>query len=179
MLKCEKNTVCIVFFMYFVDKIWYLGILKHCCPIKKLKGLVFLSDNSEKKIVNYAYNTSEIETLNLINAYRLSIGLSSLEKNNYISFKSEEHDNYMIANDLVNHDDSVNRSENIMKVLGAKSVGENIAYNYTTPEAVFNAWLSSPVHKENIEGDFTCFGISIRENPITGDKYYTNIFAKM
>jgi uncharacterized protein YkwD len=57
----------------------------------------------------------------------------------------------------------VNRSENIIKTLGAKTVGENIAYNYSSQSAI-NAWLKSPGHKENIVGNFTHFGISIREN---------------
>jgi uncharacterized protein YkwD len=134
---------------------------------------------STQKVVNYTYSTSEIETMNLINAYRVSIGLNTLEKINHISYKSEEHDNYMITNNVVNHNDFVARSENIIKVLGAKTVSENIAYNYNTPQAALNAWLASPGHKENIEGDFTHFGISIRENPVTGKKYYTNIFAKI
>ncbi|WP_035672735.1 CAP domain-containing protein [Flavobacterium sp. 83] len=134
---------------------------------------------SVQKVVNYTYNSSEIETMDLINAYRVSVGLNPLEKINHISYKSEEHDNYMITNNVVNHDDFVARSENIIKVLGAKNVSENIAYNYNTPQAALNAWLASPGHKENIEGDFTHFGISIRENPITGRKYYTNIFAKI
>jgi len=130
-------------------------------------------------VVNYTYSTSELETMKLINDYRVSVGLSTLEKINHISFKSEEHDNYMITNNVVNHDDFVARSENIIKVLGAKTVGENIAYNYNSPQSAFNAWLNSPGHKQNIEGNFTHFGIAIRENPATGKKYYTNIFAKI
>lgn len=136
-------------------------------------------DTTSQKVVNYTYNASEIETMNLINAYRVSIGLNALEKINHMSYKSEEHDNYMIANNVVNHNDFVARSENIIKVLGAKSVSENIAFNYSSPQAALNAWLASPGHKENIEGNFTHFGISIRENPVTGKKYYTNIFAKI
>jgi uncharacterized protein YkwD len=85
----------------------------------------------------------------------------------------------MIANNVVNHNDFVARSENIMSVLGAKTVSENIAFNYSTAQSALNAWLASPGHKENIEGNFTHFGISIRENPATGKKYYTNIFAKI
>jgi uncharacterized protein YkwD len=65
-----------------------------------------------------------------------------------------------------------------MKVLGAKNVGENIAYNYNTPEAAVTAWLNSPSHKQNIEGDYTNFGISIRVSP-EGKSYYTNIFVKI
>ncbi|WP_340696432.1 CAP domain-containing protein [Flavobacterium nitratireducens] len=71
------------------------------------------------------------------------------------------------------------RANNIKKVLGAKSVGENIAYNYKSALAAVTAWLNSPTHKENIEGDFTHFGIAIREDATTGKKYYTNIFVKI
>ena len=130
-------------------------------------------------VVNYTYSSSELQTMKLINDYRVSIGLSSLEKINYISGESEGHNNYMITNNVVNHDGFVNRSENIIKTLGAKTVGENIAYNYSSPQAAVNAWLNSPGHKENIVGNFTHFGISIRENAVTGKKYYTNIFAKI
>ncbi|MEZ7499500.1 CAP domain-containing protein [Flavobacterium sp. Arc3] len=130
-------------------------------------------------VVSYTYSASELETMKLINDYRVSVGLSALEKINFISVKSEGHDNYMISNNVVNHDGFVDRSENIIKTLGAKTVGENIAYNYNTPQAALTAWLNSPGHKENIVGNFTHFGISIRENPETGKKYYTNIFAKI
>jgi uncharacterized protein YkwD len=109
----------------------------------------------------------------------LSIGLGALEKINYISVQSEPHDNYMISNNVVNHDGFVNRPENIIKTQGAKTVGENIVYNYNAPQAAVNAWLNSPSHEENIIVNFTHFGISIGENAVTGKKYYTNIFAKI
>lgn len=145
------------------------------------------SDSSEapvvaattQKTVNYNYNAAEIETMNLINDYRVSIGLNTLERINFISLKSEEHDFYMIENNVVSHDGFVSRSNAIIKTLGAKKVGENIAYNYNSPQAALAAWLASPAHKENIEGNFTHFGIAIKENPATGKKYYTNIFAKI
>jgi uncharacterized protein YkwD len=130
-------------------------------------------------VVNYTYSSSELQTMKLINDYRISVGLNALQKINYISVQSEQHDNYMIANNVVNHDGFVDRSDNIIKTQGAKTVGENIAYNYNTPEAAVNAWLNSPGHKENIVGNYTHFGISIRENAVTGKKYYTNIFAKI
>ena len=137
------------------------------------------ADTLAEQVTIYSYNTIEIETMNLINAHRVSKGLNPLEKINHMSYKSEEHVFYMIANNVVNHNDFVARSENIMKTLGAKSVSENIAYNYNTPQAVLNAWLASSGHKENIEGNFTHFGIAIKENPVNGRKYYTNIFAKI
>jgi uncharacterized protein YkwD len=139
---------------------------------------VSTSSSSPQQAMTYTYNSTEIETMALINAYRVSIGLNELKEINHISYKSEEHDHYMIANNVVNHNDFVSRSQNIMNVLGAKSVSENIAYNYNSPKAALDAWLNSPSHKENIEGNFTHFGLSIRVNA-DGKKYYTNIFAKI
>ena len=130
-------------------------------------------------VLNYEYNPVELETMVLINNYRVSIGLNTLERINHVSYKSEEHDNYMIANNVVNHDEFASRSENIIKTLGAKKVSENIAYNYNSAKGAFDAWMNSEGHKENIEGNFTHFGISVRENPATGKKYYTNIFVKI
>lgn len=137
------------------------------------------SEAASSIVLNYDYSPAELETMTLINNYRVSIGLNALEKINHISHKSEEHDNYMIANNVVNHDDFVARSENIIKALGATRVSENIAYNYNSPQGAFDAWLKSAEHRKNIEGDFTNFGISIRENPSNGKKYYTNIFVKI
>jgi len=134
---------------------------------------------SSPVILNYTYSPVELETMTLINNYRVSIGLNALEKINHVSYKSEEHDNYMIANNVVNHDRFVARSENIIKVLGASKVSENIAYNYNSGQGAFDAWMNSTGHRENIEGNFTHFGISIRVSPINGRKYYTNIFVKM
>jgi uncharacterized protein YkwD len=135
------------------------------------------SDGFPPQAINYMYSLSELEALASINLYRVSIGLNELEQNNYISYESEEHNDYMIKNNAVNHNDFITRSENIMKVLGAKRVAENIAYNYKTIQGALDAWIKSPRHKKNIEGDFTHFGISIRENA-EGKKYYTNIFVK-
>lgn len=137
------------------------------------------TSDSPTLITKYEYSAVELETMALINDYRVSKGLKALEKINHISYKSEEHDNYMIANNVVNHNDFEARSTNIMKVLNAKTVSENIAYNYNSAKGAFDAWLLSDSHRENIEGDYTHFGISIRENPVNGKKYYTNIFVKI
>lgn len=132
----------------------------------------------EKQVMNYNYNANETELVRLINEYRISVGLNELEIINHISFKSEEHNAYMIESNSVNHDYFKDRSDNIIRVLGAVKVNENVAYNFITPQSALNAWLNSPGHKANIEGDFTFFGISITESPETGKKYYTTMFIK-
>lgn len=134
--------------------------------------------NQSAVVYGYEYNEAEIELARQINEYRASVGLNTLQTINHISYKSAEHNEYMIVNNVVNHDYFEERSSNIMQVLGAVKVNENVAYNYTTPAGVLHAWLGSSGHKANIEGDFTHFGISISEDPETGKKYYTNIFIK-
>ncbi len=142
------------------------------------------SDSSEetstdnKLVTTYNYNESELKVITLVNNYRHSIGLNTLEVINHISYKSQEHNIYMIDNNLITHDYFQQRANNLVAVLGAKRVSENIAYNYHTPESAMSAWLNSPGHKDNIEGDFTHFGISITVDETTGKKYYTNMFIK-
>jgi uncharacterized protein YkwD len=131
-----------------------------------------------KVIETYNYNVTETKLVTLINDYRLSQGLNSLELINHISYKSEEHNIYMIDNKVVNHDYFEQRSNNLINVLGAERVGENIAYNYPTAESAMDAWLKSPGHKANIEGDYTHLGISVSLDLETGRKYYTNMFMK-
>lgn len=139
-------------------------------------------DSSEVKqnlrVEDYAYNDLELDMITRINGYRVSNGLKALEPVGHISYKSGEHNEYMIENDVVGHYYFESRSNNIKQVLGAVDVSENLAYNYNTNNAAFNAWINSESHKENIEGDYTHFGISIKTNPDNGKKYYTNIFMK-
>ncbi len=129
-------------------------------------------------IENYNYDEAELELADLINEYRASNGLNPLEIIAHASYKSEEHNEYMIAHDVVNHDYFSDRARNIKQVLGAVRVNENIAYNYMSPAGALHAWLNSPAHKATIDGDFTHFGISISIDPETGHRYYTNIFLK-
>jgi uncharacterized protein YkwD len=126
----------------------------------------------------YDYNAAELKLITLINEHRASIGLNTLEKINYISYKSAEHNTYMMENGVVNHDFFQQRSQDLINLLGAERVGENIAANFISPEGALNAWLNSPGHKSNIEGDYTNFGVSITTDPETGNVYYTNMFIK-
>jgi uncharacterized protein YkwD len=166
MSKKLLSTLCFSFFVFL-----FLS-----CSSADESGQV---ENSVLVVKDYTYSPLEIETMTIINNYRKSIGLNELEIINHVSYKSEEHDDYMIANNVVNHDAFVERSDNIIKTLGALRVSENIAYNYNSAKGAFDAWMNSKSHRENIEGNFTHFGLAIKESPVNGRKYYTNIFVKM
>lgn len=125
----------------------------------------------------YTYTDDETAVMDAINDYREGLGLNRLEKIDFVSIKSEEHNNYMISVGTISHNFFQARAEKIIQVLGAQNVGENLASNYSTTQAVMNAWIASESHKANLVGDYTHFGISIRKNA-EGKKYYTNMFVK-
>jgi uncharacterized protein YkwD len=126
---------------------------------------------------SYSHTTAELELLDLVNAYRVENGLNALQIIQHISYKSEEHNDYMIATNTVSHDNFSSRKANLEQVVGAVRVGENVAYGFSTPQATLNAWIASEGHRVNLLGNYTHYGLSIRENA-DGRKYYTNIFVK-
>jgi len=126
---------------------------------------------------NYTYSQIENDVTDLVNQYRISKGLNPLEKINHISNVSEGHDEYMISINTLTHALFAQREENLRTTLGAVAVGENIAYNYSTAQSVVTAWINSPAHKANMEGNYTHFGIAVKTNP-EGKMYFTNMFIR-
>ena len=119
----------------------------------------------------------EIEIMELINAYRISEGLTSLNNKELIKGQAYSHTDYMVMNDNVSHDNFYARKTYLVNNMGAQTVAENVAYGYSSAESVVNAWLNSAGHKQNIEGDYTDFEVSAEQND-QGKWYFTNIFVK-
>lgn len=117
------------------------------------------------------------EILVLVNAHRTSMGLSEIKKDQQeASAYAVDHTQYMIEMEQINHDNFSIRSQ-ALKDKGAISVGENVAYGYSTAQDVVAAWLNSPGHRKIIEGSFTHSGFGV----IKTDKnryYYTQLFYK-
>jgi uncharacterized protein YkwD len=121
--------------------------------------------------------TIEIEVLELINNHRINVGLSPLNGMSDIKAQAYGHTDYMVTNEEVSHANFFQRKSNLINHSGAVSVAENVAYAFSTPESVVNAWLNSEGHKNVIEGDYTDFDISAEKGE-NGKWYYTNIFIK-
>ncbi len=131
----------------------------------------------ENVIIDYQYSANETELVNLINNYRISLGLNILILDNYVSKISDGHGEYMISKNQISHDLFEIRYKNIVETQNAKKVAENVAYKFNSSQSTLNAWINSPEHKVNLQGDFTHFGISVKTNS-NGVKFYTNIFMK-
>jgi uncharacterized protein YkwD len=119
------------------------------------------------------------EVHQLINAYRVSIGLRALAVNETISQQARQHSQNMAAGITpFSHDGFDARAAAIAQSISLQSAAENVAYNqgYSNPaQTAVDSWLQSPGHKANIEGDYTLTGIGVAANT-TGGYYFTQIF---
>ena len=157
-------------------------------PVLALLALLSLSSCStdaieEDKIdaISNSYvpqtKTIEVEILELINTHRIGLGLTPLSDMSAIKAQAFGHTDYMIKNDEVSHANFYQRKTNLVNNAGAISVAENVAYAFSSSQSVVNAWLNSPEHRDNIEGDYTDFDVSAEQND-AGKWYFTNIFIK-
>jgi uncharacterized protein YkwD len=139
---------------------------------------VYFNENSEVVNTKVAYSPMESEIVSLVNAHRTSLGLKALNTLNIVSGVADGHTEYMIEAGQVSHDNFAQRAQTLMSEAGAKTVGENVAYGFSTAEGVVKGWLNSDGHRKIIENpDYTHFGISM-ETSTDNRNYYTNIFIK-
>lgn len=119
----------------------------------------------------------EIEIMELINAYRINEGLNALNEHSTVKAVAFTHTDYMVQVEHVSHDNFFLRQQSLEANADANIVTENVAYGFNPAASVVNAWLNSPEHRDNIEGDYTDFDVSAEQND-AGKWYFTNIFIK-
>ena len=134
-------------------------------------------DQTVTERLEYTYTDIETGILDEVNLYRRALNLPELTLMVNLSLESETHNKYMIEQGKVSHDNFTQRASILMEAVRARKVAENVGFGYRTSEAVVNAWLKSKGHRENIEGNFTHIGVSVRQDA-DGKNYFTNIFIK-
>ena len=98
----------------------------------------------------------ESELLRLVNDYRLVVGLSPLIPSTRLGDAARAHARHMIQHRFFSHasPEGLTPAERLaLANVDWTAVGENIASGYSTPQAVFEAWMASPKHRANIESD--------------------------
>jgi hypothetical protein len=113
----------------------------------------------------FAYETEEITFLNLINNYRQSIGVRTLQMNQKLFNASEAHSTDMGVNSYFAHNSLDGRTPwDRIRAAGYTfntSLGENLAAGYQTAQAAFDAWKASPGHDTNMRnGTYCAVGVS-------------------
>lgn len=100
--------------------------------------------------------TFETELLRLANAHRVARGLNALVDSPALRDLARGHSRHMIEHRFFDHlTPEAGAPGDRLTEAGVDwtRVGENIATGYATPQAVFEAWLLSPSHRENLESE--------------------------
>ncbi|TVZ17195.1 CAP domain-containing protein [Maribacter sp. MAR_2009_72] len=148
--------------------------------------LVMTSSCSKEELVDEQINSTalivsnsemELEIFELVNDYRIELGLSSLSYDTRAQAYTTEHNLYMISKEEISHDNFALRSSALSEEFNAVKVSENVGRNFATAQGVFEAWLNSPSHLKNIEGDFDATAISAYADA-NGMIYFTQVFIK-
>ena len=147
------------------------------CAKENLDEEINSVDHIAKTSVNYTYTDIEKDILTEINTYRKEQDLKELTPLGEISLEAEDHNYYMVETGKVSHDNFGERYTSLVNSIAARAVSENVAYGYHTADAVVKAWIKSDGHRENIESNFTHFGVSVVEDA-EGKNYFTNIFVR-
>lgn len=119
----------------------------------------------------------EQDLLNIVNSHRRSLGYADLIFNEVAYDYANSHNDYMIVNGSLSHDNFSARASGITSKVNAEMVAENVAKDYPSADLALESWLNSPSHRKTIEGDFTHTGISVKKDP-NGKLYYTQLFYR-
>ncbi len=118
------------------------------------------------------------EILKYINDYRRKKGLPALSMNASINAEAQRHSENMAARRTsFSHNGFQGRIKRISSSLngGIGNAAENVAMGSTSARDVVNEWLTSPMHKKNIEGHYNLTGIGVAPDK-KGVLYFTQIF---
>ncbi|RLN69204.1 hypothetical protein BBJ29_010162 [Phytophthora kernoviae] len=110
-----------------------------------------------------------------VNKERAAHGLSPLCANKKLQASSQRHSDDEAAKNYMAHDgsDGSTMSQRITEAgYDWSAVAENVAAGQVDVEAVMDAWMDSPGHRENILGDYTMLGASYAYNDNTEYKHY-------
>lgn len=155
-------------------------LITSCSRYENFAGYEEVTEDSSENITLMSsdeYSADEARLFEMVNTYRLSIGLNEMQFESTTFYYAGIHNDYMIEAGQISHQNFADRAEKIAKRTGAVFVSENVARNYDTMEEAFEGWLASSGHRENIEGNYDYSAISIRPNN-NGDLYFTQIFFR-
>ncbi|TJY37087.1 CAP domain-containing protein [Pontimicrobium aquaticum] len=146
-------------------------------------SLMVVSCSKENDLDSFENEANEIsltitqEILELVNLHRKSIGKQELIRNSDADNIAKGHTHYMINQGKISHDNFAKRFLELQDQVQAITAGENVAFGYANGKTVVDAWLNSPGHKANIEGDFVYIGIAAVKDS-NGAYYYTQLFYR-
>jgi uncharacterized protein YkwD len=117
---------------------------------------------SQTETDNCDSGSFNVQFLCLLNNYRRSKGLNSLTYDTSLNDVAQTHSSWMNTNGAMSHI-GLNGStfDQRCREGGTSCDAENVAWNYTTAQKLFDAWKASPSHNKNMLGAHTKTGLSL------------------
>jgi uncharacterized protein YkwD len=140
-------------------------------------------DSTAVVAAEYCPDSQEWAFLSLINDYRTQNGLPTLTLSRALGAAAEQHSRDMANENYFNHtlSDGTSWSDNIRNhgYDADTALGENIAAGRSAASDVFNLWLNSTTHRQNmLNPDFVAIGIGRASNSdSTFVWYWTTTFG--
>jgi hypothetical protein len=111
--------------------------------------------------------------IELTNQERAKYGLKELTENKLLTQAAAAKAEAIFAEQKFSHNFENKKFSQWIKDTGYQYsiVGENLAINFTADTPLFNAWLTSPMHKKNIlHDDFREIGIAVKTGDWLGEE---------
>lgn len=129
----------------------------------------------------FASSISEDKLGNLLNQERSARSLNTLEWNSKLYKAANNKADHMIKNNYFEHYSPIGVSPwDFIHSAGYdyRYAGENLAMGFVTSEATHDAWMASPLHKENIlNPNYSDYAIAATTGEINGED--TTIVVQM
>ncbi len=121
------------------------------------------------------------EVVALVNQERELRGLNPLIYDEQLSRFGSRYACTMIEDGFFGHDDpdtgAAFEDRHASSEYHSCYLGENLAFGYGSPEGVFEAWMRSPTHRENILDDsFVRIGLGVRQHSADQGLYWVEVF---
>ncbi len=128
-----------------------------------------------------AVGPSEFRVIQLVNQERMIEGLRPLHYNDRLYDSAHNHSRDMAMANYYSHD-SRNGRKFFERIFASgypvSKCGENIAHGLSSPEEVFEGWMSSPDHRVNImNAEFTETGVGYASDDSSRRVYWTQDFG--
>ncbi|MEV7416665.1 CAP domain-containing protein [Streptomyces sp. NPDC089919] len=124
-----------------------------------------------------ATSTATARVVTLVNRERAKVGCRALKVNTKLTKAAQNHSKDQAVHHRMSHtgSDGSNPGQRITRAgYRWRAYGENVAYGYSTPTKVMNAWMHSPGHKANILNcSFKEIGVGVSGS----NHYWTQDFA--
>ncbi|CAM4172400.1 CAP domain-containing protein [Zobellia roscoffensis] len=117
----------------------------------------------------------EQEVIDVVNEYRVSVGLNAVAFNGVAYGYANAHNEYMISEGVISHDNFDKRASDLSIDANADFVSENLGMDFTNADDILEAWKNSPTHKKVMEGNFKYTAVSVTADE-NGVLYFTQLF---